>query len=206
MCRFAGICYILAALILPLQDFTAMVLLSLGVILWKIETLDFLKLGDEKMEENKIYYYSFGYGSEEDSGYATLMHEKLYSEEEYYDMIYEASIEAAMDYYKKQQALYAEFREDKEDVLDTDCWEDCTITIDYYEIYERTVDKLCELFGFVQPTYVRGWSAYGWGNLRSKEDQGRNDKLQDRISDAVIKRIGESIEPWKFIKLNKEHK
>ena len=156
-----------------------------------------------------MYYYEFGYTSCEDSGIIMMMHKRSFKKHQFNKMIYDCSLDVARMYFAKEREVYKEIREDESDYSSPRrkyAYEDEHITITFTDIYKEVAELMCERYGFDIPKAKQSWLAFGWANLRKKDDwkdYGDNAGLQNKISRAIIKELGKyedthvAYEKWK---------
>lgn len=149
-----------------------------------------------------MFFYELGYTSPEDSASIMLVHDKQFTKEEYEDLVFNCSVEAAIAYYKDKAKDYAEYRADHDDEDENDkyYWDDRCIRVSFDSLYDKVADKLVEEHGFSYLKVEQCIRPYGWDNLRNRDDwQCYNDEFTERLGEKVIEATGEYVD-WSVIR------
>lgn len=117
-----------------------------------------------------MYKYKIGYGSYEDSEYFEVEHEKLFTDEEFTDMIGYAAVEAI----KK-----------------------CKIETGYVHglrgLVEYIPEYLISLYGFKEIKYDKFWNVMGWASVFVKGDWAGHDSAEERKRlDRIVEIVNEA--------------
>jgi len=139
-----------------------------------------------------MYYYSIGYTSYEDSGFAVLMNEQQFSSGEFNAMVFSCVSLVAQEtksYYEQSEfqtgfGYYSVY--------------DKLINVKFSDIYETIADKLCEKFDFAKLEYQADFALFGWPNLNEKEDWDYDDERHIKISEMFMDAL-------KDVKIHPEH-
>ena len=100
--------------------------------------------------------YVLGYWSHEESRYDYLTHEKIFSEQEFKDMIFESVYEAILEDKKKEHSYLH----------------------GYYDIHNQTVKVMKNKYGFKDLKAEQEWSCFGWASMFERGVWADSDQIE----------------------------
>lgn len=103
-----------------------------------------------------MYFYEVGYGSPEDSSYRQIQHEKLFTEDEFDNLVLSCVPEALINYIKGRKSWGLD-RLDKE------------MHINFSELHNHVTKILCNKHGFSPIKLTACFSTFGWADLIQDE-------------------------------------
>ena len=154
-----------------------------------------------------MYFYKFGYSSEEDSRYIELKHEKKFSDEEFEDLVVKATVEVLINRRPHwasgpEEGVYTkEFLETHRRSwrrTDKEIKEQhrCNVYFRFPDIMDNLKECLIEEYGFEKVEYESYFSIFGWQGLVDEEDNwgGKEDPLFTKIRETYkVKKAAKDI-------------